>query len=115
MRPSAPPLLFWKLRASTTCSRVTLPILVRMRPSGRPLSSSTETGPAGAVGAWRVPGVTIFAPGAGAAGAGAAPAPVGAAGLPLPPGETTLFAGCPPAVGGALAPISGALGVVTFG
>jgi len=30
-------------------------------------------------------------------------------------GGDTLFAGCPPAVGGALAPISGAFGVVTFG
>ena len=39
MRPSAPPLLFWKVRASTTCSRVTLPILVSTRPIGRPLSS----------------------------------------------------------------------------
>ena len=30
-------------------------------------------------------------------------------------GGETLFAGCPPAVGGALAPSSGAFGVVTFG
>jgi hypothetical protein len=41
--------------------------------------------------------------------------PTGRAGVPLPPGETTLLAGCPPAVGGALAPSSGAFGVVTLG
>src|SRR5689334_13546802 len=67
-----------------------------MRPSGRPLSSSTPTPPpllpAGAAGDWRWPGVTILAPGA-----------------------ETLLAGAPLAVGGALAPTLGALGVVTFG
>ena len=39
--PSAPPFCFWKLRASTTCSRLTRPILFSTRPSGRPLSWST--------------------------------------------------------------------------
>src|SRR5882757_8931085 len=40
MRPIAPPLLFWNVSASTTCSRVTLPILVSTRPIGRPWSWS---------------------------------------------------------------------------
>src|SRR5688572_10453400 len=40
MRPSAPPLLFWNVRASTTCSRETLPIFVSTRPIGRPWSWS---------------------------------------------------------------------------
>src|SRR5438045_4412562 len=42
IRPSAPPLLFWNVSASTTCSRVTLPILVSTRPIGRPWSCSME-------------------------------------------------------------------------
>src|SRR3954452_4954313 len=40
MRPSAPPLLFWNVSASTTCSRVTFPIFVSTRPIGRPWSWS---------------------------------------------------------------------------
>src|SRR5438552_986555 len=51
MRPRAPPLLFWKVRASTTCSRVTLPILVSTRPMGRPLSSLMAGMPPELVGA----------------------------------------------------------------
>src|SRR5689334_19444647 len=131
MRPMAPPLRFWKSRASTTCSRVTLPILVRMRPMGRPFSSSILGGPA--VAAAAAPGAAPAAPAApgppGAAGlapawTGAGPGPRPAAPPDVPAGGRdpgalvggeTLLAGCPAAVGGALAPSSGALGVVTFG
>src|SRR3954467_8265498 len=102
MRPSAPPLLFWKVRASTTCSRVTLPILVRTRPIGRPLSSLIGgmapgtlgtappplTPPAGPAGGRAAPGVAAAAapfgptaPGGRAAGVPAGRTP-GAAGVP---------------------------------
>src|SRR5687768_3422632 len=110
MRPSAPPLLFWNVRASTTCSRVTLPIFVSTRPIGRPWS-------------WSIGGMVLPAPppvGAPPAGGLAAPgrfelglAPPGAA---PPPGRGgTMFAGRPAPVGGAEAPTVGALGGVTFG
>src|SRR6476661_1344503 len=88
IRPRAPPLRFWKSRASTTCSRLTLPIFVSTRPIGRPWS-------------WSIGGIPVPEPSplvGGAAGGRAAPLPA-AAGL----------------VGGVLAPISGALGVVVFG
>src|SRR5687768_17455376 len=139
MRPSAPPLLFWNVRASTTCSRVTLPIFVSTRPIGRPWSWSMAgmavapppavgeaVPPAGrfdfgaaapgapdagrAIGA--VPGRAAPAAPAGRAAPGAAGAPAGRA---APGAGRTLFAGWPPAVGGALAPTVGALTVVTFG
>src|SRR5579871_6849278 len=48
IRPSAPPFFFWKSSASTTCSRLTLCILVSTRPMGRPLSSSMAGIPPGA-------------------------------------------------------------------
>src|SRR2546423_1010485 len=101
IRPRAPPLDFWNVRASTTCSRVTLPILVKTRPMGRPWS-------------WSMGGMPV-------AGAGAVPGPPAEAGglaegVVGPPGRTgTLFAGMPPAVGGPDAPTLGAFGVVTFG
>src|SRR4051794_26573045 len=50
IRPIAPPLLFWKVSASTTCSRVTLPILVSTRPIGRPWSWSMGGMPPAGVG-----------------------------------------------------------------
>src|ERR1700686_2079215 len=49
MRPIAPPFFFWKSRASTTCSRETLAILVRMRPMGRDLRSSIGGMPLGPI------------------------------------------------------------------
>src|SRR5919107_1347739 len=70
MRPSAPPLLFWNVSASTTCSRVTLFILVRTRPIGRPWS-------------WSIGGMAVAPPPDGA-GAGVPP-PAG--GLAAPPAE----------------------------
>ncbi len=79
--------VFWKLRASVYCSRVTLPIFWRMRPRGRPFSS--EMG--GIPGAdWPPPGVGPggFAPGGFPPGGGLPPAGgvMGGAmgGLPLP-------------------------------
>src|SRR5215208_1630504 len=79
MRPMAPPLRFWKSRASTTCSRVTLPILVKMRPIGRPLSSLIA---GGAAGAWAPPPLT---PGVLPGAPGAAPGvPAGLAGADWP-------------------------------
>src|SRR4051812_28429011 len=129
IRPSAPPLLFWNVSASTTCSRVTFPILVSTRPIGRPWSWSIGGMPpvvevvdaappplpaaeAAGLAVPGAPGVTcVFGPGA--TGIGALPAP------PAPLGGITfggtLFAGTPPLVGGALAPTLGALGGVTFG
>src|SRR4051794_35570085 len=88
MRPSAPPLLFWKVSASTTCSRVALPILTRTRPMGRALSSL----------------IGGMVPGAGGAAAPAAGAP-GVAGEPggrmlAPAADGARKAGAPPAVGG---------------
>src|SRR6185437_16556715 len=111
MRPSAPPLRFWKSRASTTCSRVTLPILVSTRPIGRPLSSAIGTVP------WPSPPVADGAAPPGAPGAaGLAPGAAGLAPGTGPAGRGgTLLAGIPPAVGGALAPTVGALGVVIPG
>src|SRR5687767_13669207 len=116
MRPSAPPLLFWNVRASTTCSRVTFPIFVRTRPIGRPWSWSTGgmavcppplVPGAGGVDVPPAGRFVFGAPGAlGVAGLGGAAA-AGRGG--------TLFAGTPPAVGGALAPTVGALTGVTFG
>src|SRR3982751_5851719 len=94
IRPSAPPLLFWKVRASTTCSRVTRPILVSTRPIGRPWS-------------WSIGGIVVAAPpavgAAGAAPAGSrAPPPGVLAGL-VGGAIGTLFAGRPDFVGGPLA------------
>src|SRR5688572_15802848 len=109
MRPSAPPLLFWNVRASTTCSRVTLPILVSTRPIGRPCSWSMG----GKVLAVAPPPETPGAAGLAAPGrlelgrAPGAPAPAGRGG--------TWFAGRPAPVGGADAPTDGALGGVAFG
>src|SRR5690242_14346723 len=95
MRPRAPPLLFWKVRASTTCSRVTLPILVSTRPIGRPFSSliaGRPTAPAGAGAAAEAPpppvepgdGGRAVGAAAGAAGRAAGPTPA-----PLPPAAGT--------------------------
>src|SRR5687768_6744716 len=108
MRPSAPPLLFWKVRASTTCSRVTLPILVSTRPIGRPWS-------------WSMGGMLLPAPPPDVPAAGGLTPPgrfeLGFAPVaPAPPGRGgTVFAGRPAPVGGADAPTAGALGGVTFG
>src|SRR5689334_20941267 len=111
MRPSAPPLLFWKVSASTTCSRVTLPILVSTRPIGRPWS-------------WSMAGIAVAVAGAAPAADGIDLPPVGiipglAAGMPgRAPGAGatgTLLAGIPAAVGGADCPTVGALGVVSPG
>src|SRR4051812_11480862 len=80
MRPRAPPLLFWKVRASTTCSRVTLFILVSTRPIGRPWS-------------WSIGGMPVAAPPAGA-GEGVPPPPPVVGGFAPPAG------GAPPALAG---------------
>src|SRR5688572_30662288 len=99
IRPSAPPLRFWKSSASTTCSRLTLPIFVSTRPIGRPWS-------------WSIGGMPWVGIGTFAGGAAPAPAAAPAAPLaPLPP----RFAGWPTLFGGALAPTEGALGVVRPG
>src|SRR5271170_7838381 len=98
MRPRAPPLRFWKSKASATCSRLTLPILVSTRPMGR-FSSSLIGGIAGADGdpaSGPEPGVPAAAPEPGVPGAGA----LGATAL----GGTAPF---PPA--GLAAPLVGAL------
>src|SRR4051794_15123923 len=110
MRPSAPPLLFWNVSASTTCSRVTLPILVSTRPIGRPWS-------------WSMAGMAVDAAGAAPAADGIDLPPVGiipglAPGMPglaggIPGLEAgagatgTLLAGIPAAVGGADCPTVG--------
>src|SRR4051812_44841832 len=77
MRPSAPPLLFWNVNASTTCSRLTLPIFVRTRPIGRPWS-------------WSIGGI---------------PPPVATA-PPPPVPDGGLFGADPPTLSG-LAPVAG--------
>jgi hypothetical protein len=120
MRPSAPPLLFWKVRASTTCSRVTLPILVSTRPIGRPWSWSIGGMFAPAAGAPPpdTPGVAGLAAPGRLDDAGFAPGTPGLApGVDVaPPGRGgTMFAGRPAPVGGAEPPTVGALGGVTFG
>src|SRR4051794_29260321 len=73
MRPSAPPLLFWNVSASTTCSRVTLFILVNTRPIGRPWS-------------WSIGGMPAAAPLEGAGEGVPAPAPPVVGGLAPPAG-----------------------------
>src|SRR5687767_14681203 len=116
MRPSAPPLLFWNVRASTTCSRVTFPIFVRTRPIGRPWSWST--GGMAVCPPPLVPGAGgVVVPPAGrfVFGAPGAPGVAGLGGAAAAGRGGTLFAGTPPAVGGALAPTVGALTGVTFG
>src|SRR4051812_27761351 len=83
IRPSAPPLLFWKVSASTTCSRVTLAILVSTRPIGRPCS-------------WSIGGMALIvevgAAGAGVPPAGSAPGERAAALPPAPAGFGALDA-----------------------
>src|SRR5438270_9558427 len=106
MRPRAPPLRFWKSRASTTCSRVTLPILVSTRPIGRPLSSAMLSAGAAAsppaAGLAPAPGEAVLAPGgrAPAGGAGRVPeAAVPGRVAPLPPCPAGRADGAPGAPG----------------
>src|SRR5687767_790984 len=103
MRPSAPLLLFWNVRASTSWSRLILPIFVRMRPIGRPWSWSIGG----------MPGVPVVAP---AAGAAPPDVPGGLAAVaPLPAPAWARSAGWPVRLGGADCPTGGATGVVTPG
>src|SRR3954469_18238748 len=106
MRPSAPPLLFWKVSASTTCSRLTLPILVRTRPIGRPWS-------------WSIGGMAVVeVDAAGRAPAGVVPpagsfAPPGAAGLPPTPTGLAPVAGIVTFAAGRN-PLDGLIGATGF-
>src|SRR5436309_1778574 len=89
----APPLLFWKVRASTTCSRVTLPILVRTRPIGRPWS-------------WSMGGMPP-------AGPGEAPPPL-LPPPPPPPPAVGSFAAPPTTLEVGRRPLPGFMGVTGF-